>query len=90
MSLLSKHLAKFDVRNDSHMIYSDRILPERQLLGYVKVDHWSFVLPFNRNKHPFWCPFFNDNNVFPREVLFESLLRYVEADMSEANAAELP
>ncbi len=84
------HLAKFDVRNDSHIIYSGRILPESQLLGYIKADRWSFVLPFNRNKHPFWRPFFNDNNVFPREVLFESLLRYVEVDMSEANAAELP
>lgn len=90
LSPLSKHLAKFDARNDSHMIYSDQILPESQLLGYIKADHWSFVLPFNRNKHPFWRPFFNDNNAFPREVLFESLLRYVEADMSEANAAELP
>jgi len=90
LALLSKHLAKFDARNDSHMIYSDQILPESQLLGYIKSDHWSFVLPFNRNKTPFWRPFFNDNNAFPREVLLESLLRYVEADMVEAGAIRSP
>lgn len=90
LAMLSKHLAKYDARNDSHMIYSDQILPESQLLGYIKADHWSFVLPFNRNQHPFWRPVFNDHNAFPREVLFESLLRYVEADMVEAGTIESP
>jgi hypothetical protein len=82
LALLSKHLAQYDARNDSHMIHSDQILPESQLLGYLKSDHWSFVLPFSRNRHPFWRPLFNDHNPFPREILLESILRYVEADMS--------
>ncbi len=90
LSLLSKHLARYDARNDSHMIYSDQILPDSQLLGYIKADHWSFVLPFNRNKSPLWRPIFNDHNAFPREVLLETLLRYVEADMAEAGAAKSP
>lgn len=81
LALLSKHLAKFDARNDSHMIYSDQILPDSQLLGYIKSDHWSFVLPFNRHPAPFWRKLFNDHNAFPREILLESILRYVEADL---------
>jgi hypothetical protein len=48
------------------------------------------VLPFNRNKSPLWRPIFNDHNAFPREVLLETLLRYVEVDMTEVGAAKSP
>jgi hypothetical protein len=72
-------LSSIDIRNDGQVIYTDAIIPGSTLLGYVKADHWAIALPFDRNPHSHLSAFINKNE-FPREVLLESIVRYIEAD----------
>ncbi len=81
LRLLYAKLAEVEPRNDSHMLIHDQVLPGAKLLGYVKADHWAVALPFNRSTRSLWNRLLRDNNAFPREVLFEAILRYVEADL---------
>jgi hypothetical protein len=81
LRLLYAKLAEVEPRNDSHMLIHDQVLPGAALLGYVKADHWAVSLPFNRSTHSFWNYLLRHNNAFPREVLFEAVVRYVEEDL---------
>lgn len=81
LRLLYAKLAEVEPRNDSHMLIHDQVLPGAKLLGYVKSDHWAVALPFNRSTRSFWNRLLRNNNAFPREVLFEAILRYVEDDL---------
>lgn len=81
LRLLYAKLAEVEPRNDSHMLIHDQVLPGADLLGYVKSDHWAVALPFNRSGGSLWKWLLRNNNAFPREVLFEAILRYVEDDL---------
>lgn len=81
LRMLYAKLAEVEPRNDSHMLIHDQVLPGAQLLGYVKSDHWAVALPFNRSSGSFWQWLLRNHNAFPREVLFEAILRYVEDDL---------
>jgi hypothetical protein len=81
LRLLYSKLAEVEPRNDSHMLIHDQVLPGADLLGYVKSDHWAVALPFNRSGGSFWKWLLRNHNAFPREVLFEAILRYVEDDL---------
>ena len=81
LRLLYAKLAEVEPRNDSHMLIHDQVLPGAALLGYVKSDHWAVALPFNRASGSFWQWLLRNHNAFPREVLFEAILRYVEDDL---------
>jgi hypothetical protein len=81
LRLLYAKLAEVEPRNDSHMLIHDQVLPGAELLGYVKSDHWAVALPFNRSSHSVWNRLLRNHNAFPREVLFEAILRYVESDL---------
>lgn len=81
LRLLYAKLAEVEPRNDSHMLIHDQVLPGADLLGYVKSDHWAVALPFNRSTRSIWNRLLRNNNAFPREVLFEAILRYVEDDL---------
>lgn len=81
LRLLYAKLAEVEPRNDSHMLIHDQVLPGADLLGYIKSDHWAVALPFNRSGGSFWKWLLRNNNAFPREVLFEAILRYVEDDL---------
>lgn len=81
LRLLYAKLAEVEPRNDSHMLIHDQVLPGAKLLGYVKADHWAVALPFNRSTRSLWNRLLRNNNAFPREVLFEAILRYVEEDL---------
>lgn len=83
LRLLYAKLAEVEPRNDSHMLIHDQVLPGADLLGYVKSDHWAVALPFNRSKHSMWNFVLRNNNAFPREILFEAILRYVENDLGQ-------
>ncbi|MCG6536450.1 MAG: hypothetical protein L7F78_17520 [Syntrophales bacterium LBB04] len=39
-------------------------------------DHWAVAIAFGRSDHPWWRRVIN-HNAYPREVLIESILRYV-------------
>lgn len=81
LGFLYGKLAEVEPRNDSHMLIHDQVLPGASLLGYIKSDHWAVALPFNRSKRSIWNRLLSHNNAFPREVLFETILRFVEDDL---------
>ncbi|HME45402.1 MAG TPA: hypothetical protein VKF36_20085 [Syntrophorhabdales bacterium] len=70
-------LALIDPRNDSQLIYYDQIIPGATLLGYVKADHWAVATPFSQDV-PLLSSTLLDKNEFPREVLLEAVIRFVE------------
>jgi hypothetical protein len=72
-------LSRVDPRNDGQVLIQDAIIPGSTILGYVNADHWAVAYGFNRSKYPLWRRPVNHNS-FPREVLIESILRYVAQD----------
>jgi hypothetical protein len=76
-----KKLSQVDSRNDSQVIFYDQVIPGSVLLGYLNADHWALAVPFNRSR-PFISSSFLDKNAFPREVLLEAIVRYVEEDLN--------
>ena len=76
-----KKLSQVDSRNDSQVIFYDQVIPGSVLMGYLNADHWAIAVPFNRS-HPFISSKFIDKNAFPREVLLEAIVRYVEEDLN--------
>jgi hypothetical protein len=73
-------LSKVDPRNDSQMIYYDQLIPGSTLLGYINADHWAIGVPIARS-HPTIAGVLVDKNAFPREVLLEAVMRYIEEDL---------
>ncbi|MHC4966194.1 MAG: esterase/lipase family protein [Planctomycetota bacterium] len=72
-------LAMIDPRNDSQVIFSDAVIPGGTLLGYVNVDHWGAAMPFSRDLS-LASGTVVDRTAFPREVLLEAVIRFVEED----------
>ncbi len=68
-------LAQIDPRNDSQLIFYDQLIPGCTLLGYVRADHWAVAMPFSQDGV---APALIDRNEFPREVLLEAIIRFVE------------
>lgn len=75
-------LAQVDPRNDSQLIFYDQIIPGSTLLGYVRADHWAVAMPFSQDRV---APVLIDRNEFPREVLLESIVRFVEERLGGAD-----
>ena len=71
-------LAGIDPRNDSQLIFYDQIIPGSTLLGYVRADHWAVAIPFSQDRV---VPALIDKNEFPREVLLEAIMRFVEESL---------
>jgi len=74
-------LSQVDSRNDSQLIFYDQVIPGSVLLGYLNADHWAVAVPINRT-HSFIAATFVDKNAFPREVLVEAIVRFVEEDLN--------
>lgn len=74
-------LAKIDGRNDSQLIFYDQLIPNSTLVAYVNADHWALAVPISRT-HSLTTAVFTTKNHYPREALFEAILRYVEEDLS--------
>jgi len=75
-------LSQIDSRNDSQLIFYDQLIPGSVLLGYLNADHWAVAVPLNRNQ-PFIASTFVDKNAFPREVLWEAIVRFIEEDLNQ-------
>lgn len=73
-------LARIDPRNDSQVIFTDAIIPGSTILGYLNGDHWAIALPFAR-KMPILTANLIDKNEFPREVMLEAVVRFVEESL---------
>lgn len=50
------------------------------MLRYVRADHWAIAMPFARDM-PWISAAFIDQNAFPREVLLEAIIRFVEESL---------
>ncbi|MEE4217319.1 MAG: hypothetical protein V2I48_06905 [Xanthomonadales bacterium] len=77
-----RKLAKVDPRNDSQVIVYDQIIPGSTLLAYLNADHWAIAVPVAES-HPFIGRHFADRNAYPRQALFEAMLRFIEEDLVE-------
>jgi hypothetical protein len=75
------HLARIDPRNDGSVIFYDMIIPGSTLLGYARADHLAVAIPANRT-WPTLSAGILDRNAFPREVLLEAAIRFVEEDLA--------
>jgi hypothetical protein len=73
-------LALVDPRNDSQVTFHDALVPGGVLLGYLNADHWAVALPFNR-EHSALASTLITRNAFPREVLLEAIVRFVEESL---------
>ena len=69
-----------DARNDSQLVFHDQIIPGSTLLAFANADHWAMAVPVSRH-HDVAAATYSTDNDYPREVMFEALLRYVEEDL---------
>jgi hypothetical protein len=72
-----------DARNDSQIVFHDQIIPGSTLLAFANADHWAMAVPVAR-QHDFAAATYASDNDYPREVMFEAMLRYVEEDLEAA------
>jgi hypothetical protein len=75
-----RKLDTVDPRNDSQVIFYDQVIPGSTLVGYVNADHWAIAVPVAES-HPFIGKHFASKNQYPRQAVFEALLRFIEEDM---------
>lgn len=67
--------------NDSQVLYQDTMIPNSQFLGFVNADHFAIALPISKR---WWVERSLLNwNDYPREILLESMVRYVEEQLLE-------
>ena len=70
-------LSQTDPRNDSQAIITDAIIPGGTLLGFANADHWAVILPFSQDA-PLLAGTLVTRNKYPREVLLEAIVAFVE------------
>jgi hypothetical protein len=77
------YLSFFDSNQDSQMIVSDAIAPHSTFLGIANGDHWAVAMPFEDSHEDLMKALVNKNH-FPRTILLEATLRFVERDLGES------
>ena len=77
-----KKLAEIDNRNDGQLIFYDQFIPGATLLAFVNADHWAISTPVARQL-PIAQGTFANRTKYPREVLLEATLRFIEEDLAE-------
>ena len=77
-------IAGIDPRNDGALLFYDQVTPRGTLLGFANADHWAVALPFHEDLPS--ASTLVTRNEFPREVLLEAAVRFVE----EALLADAP
>lgn len=75
-----RKLARVDARNDSQLIFYDQFIPGSALMAYLNADHWAVALPIARG-HALAGATLIEQNAYPREALYESVLRLIEEDL---------
>lgn len=70
---------------DGQVPYTDTMLPGSHLLGYLNADHWAIALPFARNV-PALRPLLAGHNDYPREILLETIVRWIEEKLRVSKA----
>lgn len=75
-----RYLSHFSLEQDGQMIAADAVVPGGTWLGAVHADHWALTMPFDRKNDRLLNEII-DRNRFPREALFEALVRFALADL---------
>jgi hypothetical protein len=78
-------LSQVDPRNDSQVIFYDQMIPGSVVMGFLNADHLAIVIPIGRSSAFLSSTLVNKND-FPREVLLEAILRFVEEDLGDVAA----
>ncbi len=81
-------LAVADNRNDGQVITYDQIIPGSTLLGYLNADHWAVAIPLS--DIPVANQLLINHNTFPREVMLEAVLRYLDERLRTRGAVAPP
>ncbi len=79
-------LSALDSRNDSQVILYDQFLPGSTLLAYLDADHWAVGVPMART-HDVIGALLVDQNAYPRDAVYEALLRFIEEDLGQGARA---
>jgi hypothetical protein len=74
-------LAGTDPANDGQVVASDAVVPASTLLGYANADHIAVAMPFTG----LVAATLLTRNDYPRAVLLEAAIRYVEEDVGRFN-----
>ena len=83
-----RKLSRVDARNDGQVIFYDQFLPNSALVAFLNADHWAAAVPIART-HGVVGEFLVDRNAYPREALYEALLRLIEEDLEKAGKSTL-
>ena len=70
-------LSQVDPRNDGQLIFYNQFIPGSTLLGYLNADHLAAGVPVSRH-HAVVGRLLTEHNAYPREALFEALLRLID------------
>jgi hypothetical protein len=82
-----KRLSRYAAEQDGILPAWHGVLDGATFLGVVRADHWAIALPFHEaGSHDKAI----DRNRFPRDALFEALLRFVSADVVKSDRAAAP
>ncbi|MGW8313920.1 MAG: lipase family alpha/beta hydrolase [Desulfuromonadales bacterium] len=76
-----QQLSQIDARNDSQLLFYDQVIPHSTLLGFANADHWALAVPIART-HSTIGSVLVDQNRYPREAMFEALLRFIEEQLA--------
>jgi hypothetical protein len=76
-------LGRTEPFNDSLVVCSDAIIPGSTLLGYPNADHLAVAMPFAAN-NPLLASTLITRNHYPRAVLLEAAVRFVEEDLRDS------
>lgn len=75
-----------DARNDSQLVFYDQVIPGSTLMAFANADHWAMAVPVAR-QHDIAEVIYATDNDYPREVMLEALLRFVEEELPEEDRA---
>ncbi len=82
-------LAGADPRNDGQVLWYDQMVPGGTLLGYLRGDHLAVAMPV-AERMPLLAARRIDHNAFPRAVLLEAILRYLEERLVGGTVRDRP
>ena len=76
-----KRLSTYAREQDGEVVAWEAILPGGKYLGSMRADHWAIALPFDSLYKGI------DRNRFPRDAMFEAMIRFVSSDIPPAEPA---
>jgi hypothetical protein len=79
-------LAKESRRNDGQVTLESSLIPGSVLLGYANTDHWGLAIDIEEELE--WMGSRKNPQPYPRQLLFESILRFVAEALDAGSNAQ--